>query len=147
MPLGHDQCGLCAAPFDQGIGCEGGAVGDEGDIGRRDAGLRKQVGNALHESFCRIPGRQDLGGVPCSARLQDRIGKGPTDINGNPWRAAHVFSGAQLNRPATLNSGGSRFSCLPRPLFAAAENHDRAVVHREWRLRWTGHNGPVREGA
>jgi hypothetical protein len=78
-----------AAPFDQRVGRQGGAVDEAGDLAERDAGRRGHPADSGQRALGRVvAGGQGLGGHRglAVAGHQDAVGEGPADIDGDPYR-------------------------------------------------------------
>ena len=98
--FGGDQRGAGALAFDDGVGGEGGAVDEEGDVGRGEAGGAEDFGGAVEDGALGVGRRgEDFEAVPGGADFEREVGEGAADVDGQPGRdggAGVVFHGRRV---------------------------------------------------
>ena len=84
-PLRGDQRGPRAAPLDQRVGGERGAVDHQVDVGQRDAGHLGDAANAFDDgALGRSVIGQDLGRGDSAVDIERHVGKRAADIGPDP---------------------------------------------------------------
>ncbi len=80
--LGRDECGYRAFPLNDRVCGERGAVNEDLDIGRGEAGLGEDGGDAVEDALLGMGrGGEDLGGDAAGAGLEREVGEGSADID------------------------------------------------------------------
>ena len=102
--FGRDEGGAGAAPFDQRIGGERGAVDDAGERGGCEAGAGTDLVHAVEDGvFGRGVGGQDLDREEARRGFEHDVGEGAADIDAEMSEVSHV---ARLALRAGEGKGG-----------------------------------------
>src|SRR5262249_15766181 len=117
--IGREKRRSSAAPLEDRVGGESGAVHEPDELMRGDAGQAKRLLDALHERFVGRPmGGQDLARPAVAAELEDDVGEGPTDIGRQPGSSIPLCLVSHRGRIVDTVTGRKcltrRISCVGR---------------------------------